>query len=280
MTGDPAVHMAARPGSSHFGHAPADVDRPEGVDHRNDLVPRRLANGDPSGFIDAALAAHEAAKGDRTTFVDGEFRELATSVRKWLALSSAKAIPTKNAIDSPDLCVPHTTVPIPIPVQRWKGRQDLVGSERPAVLIDAEHLPSHRLPHLLETVRAAYGSPVICRAYADWTRPELKSWFAHLRQCGVQPIHNFDTRDHSRSLVALALEALDVVERYGVTCAVLVGDLGTALPLVTRLKAAGVKVAVVGPASNPDDVRREADEFLDIASIGDTATRTGARHRA
>lgn len=61
---------------------------------------------------------------------------------------------------------------------------------------------------------------------------------------------------------------------------VLVGDLGAALPLVTRLKATGVKVAVIGPASNPDDVRRAVNEFVDLASLSETAMRIAGRHRA
>ncbi|MEO5663420.1 MAG: NYN domain-containing protein [Nocardioides sp.] len=226
--------------------------------------------------------AHEEARRDRSAVVDGEFKELATSVRKWLVLSGSKALSktaiskTAAAAERPDVRVSHETGRAPASLDH----EDAVAAERPALLIDAECVSSDRLPHVMEAVRAAYGRPLICRAYADWTKPELRAWFAQLRHLGIQPMQNFDTPDHSRSLVALAVDALDLVDHYAVTCAVLVGDLGAALPLVTRLKATGVKVAVIGPASNPDDVRRAVDEFVDIASLRETARRTGGRHRA
>ena len=270
------MRLAAHPGLVEGEHGPADVDHPADADHRHDALPRRPID-DPIHAIDDALAAHEEARRDRSAVVDGEFKELATSVRKWLVLSGSNASSktTPTAVQ-PDLHVSHETGR----ASAWLDREDAVAAERPALLIDAECVSSDRLPHVMEAVRAAYGRPLICRAYADWTKPELRAWFAQLRHLGIQPMQNFDTRDHSRSLVALAIDALDLVDHYAVTCAVLVGDLGAALPLVTRLKATGVKVAVIGPASNPDDVRRAADEFVDLDSLSGTAGRTGGRHRA
>lgn len=280
MTKESTMRLAAHPRSVEVEQAPADVDHPADADHRLDVLPRRPID-DPNNAIDDALAAHEEARRDRSA-VDGEFTELAMSVRKWLALSGSKTISkaamskTTATAEQPEVRVLHETGR----ASAWLDREDAVAAERPALLIDAEYLSSDRLPHVMEAVRAAYGRPLICRAYADWTKPELRAWFAQLRHLGIQPMQNFDTRDHSRSLVALAIDALDLVDHYAVTCAVLVGDLGAALPLVTRLKATGVKVAVIGPASNPDDVRRAADEFVDLASLSGTAGRTGGRHRA
>lgn len=283
MTGDPTTHeWAADAAASPLDHVSSDQDRPAGADDRIDVLPRRPTTRAARG-VEAAPVAHDALSGARN-FDDTEFKGLAASVRQWLALTRAKDIAATTPPDRVDrverLDVRATRDTVADP--RWQDLEDAVGSERPALLIDADHVTSDQLPHLLETVRAAYGGrPIIRRAYADWTRPELASWFAPLRQHGVQPIHNFDTHEHRRSLAALTLEALDIVENSAVTCVVLVGDLGAALPLLTRLKAKGVKVAVIGPASNPDDVRRAVDDFLDIASLNETAaTRARGRHRA
>lgn len=281
MTRESLMRLAAHPGSVEVEHAPGDLGHPADADHRHDALPRGPID-DPINAIDDALAAHEEARRDRSAVVDGEFEELATSVRKWLVLSrsnaSSKTTISKNTAtaERPDARVSHGSGR----ASAMLDRGDVVAAERPALLIDAEYLSSDRLPHVMEAVRAAYGRPLICRAYADWTKPELGTWFAQLRHLGIQPMQNFDTPDHSRSLVALAIDALDLVDHYAVTCAVLVGDLGAALPLVTRLRASGVKVAVIGPASNPDDLRRAVDEFVDIASLSGTATRTAGRHRA
>ncbi|WP_310529032.1 NYN domain-containing protein [Nocardioides sp.] len=225
---------------------------------------------------DSGVATPVEARSDRSPVDYTEFKELATAVRQWLVLARAKDAVASTPVVRAELRTPHPTVAD----VRWQDREEVVVTETPALLIDAAHLTSEGLPQLLETVRAAYGSPVICRAYADWTKPDLAAWFEPLRHYGVQPVHNFDTPDHSRSLVALTLEALEIVEKYAVTSLVLVGDFGAALPLVTRLKAAGVKVAVIGPASNPDDVRRDADEFVDIASLSQPAAASRGRHRA
>lgn len=281
MTRESLMHWAAHPRSVEVEHAPAHVNHPADADHRYEVLPRRPID-DPINAIDDALAAHEEARRDRSAVVDGEFTELAAAVRKWLALSGSKAI-SKAAMSKTTVTAEQPDLRVSREVGRasaWLGREDALVAERLALLIDAECVASDRLPHVMEAVRTAYGRPLICRAYADWTKPELRAWFAQLRHLGIQPMQNFDTRHHSRSLVALAIDALDLVDHYAVTCAVLVGDLGAALPLVTRLKATGVKVAVIGPASNPDDVRRAVDEFVDIASLGETATRTGGRHRA
>lgn len=285
MTGDPITpEWAADAAASPLDHVSvsSDQDRSAGAEHRIDVLPRRPTTDASRGVGESAPVAHDDLSGERS-FDDTEFKGLAASVRQWLALTRAKDIAATtppervDRVERLDVRATRDTVPDP----RWQDREDPVESERPALLIDADHVTSDQLPHLLETVRAAYGGPIIRRAYADWTRPELASWFAQLRQHGVQPIHNFDTHDHRRSLLALTLEALDIVERSAVTRVVLVGDLGAALPLLTRLKANGVKVAVIGPASNPDDVRRAADDFLDIASLNETAaTRARGRHRA
>ena len=136
-------------------------------------------------------------------------------------------------------------------------------------------------PSLLERARTTDGGPIICRAYADWADSDLAPWFAQLREHGVQAIHNFDTPEHRRGLAALMLDALDLVERHGVTSLVLVGDLGAALPLVTRLRSHGVTVALVGPVGTPEDLRRSVDDFVEVASLDGAAASTArGRHRA
>lgn len=271
----PEVDATASTGAPLFDPLRAVEDRSSVVHLSVDGLPRRPIR-DHGPVLDEDMATRVEAKVARTRGDYAEFTELAASVRRWLALSGARdASATRTS--APELQAPHHGASD----ASWHDRADLVARHRPALLIDAEHITSEALPLLLETVRAAYGSPGIRRAYADWTKPGRASWFAPLRQHGVQPIHNFDTPVHNRSLIALTLEALDLVERYAVTSLVLVGDLGPALPLVSRLKAAGVKVAVIGPATNPDDLQRDADEFLDIASLGHVAAPPArGRHQA
>ena len=81
---------------------------------------------------------------------------------------------------------------------------------------------------MLVAIRGAYRRPLMSRAYADWTDSHSGSCF-------------------EEAVIALSLDALDVVRDGGVTCVVIVGLLQPVLPLVSRLRAHGTRVVCVAP---------------------------------
>ncbi len=62
---------------------------------------------------------------------------------------------------------------------------------------------------------------------------------------------------------------------------VLVGDVGSAMPLLHRLREGGLEVIVAGPPATPLDIRGACTEFVDLRAL-ETAAPGGqpGRHRA
>jgi hypothetical protein len=152
---------------------------------------------------------------------------------------------------------------------------------RHAVLVLAGSVPASSYTRLVEHL-AGDGPPVLVRAIADWTRPEVDGWLPLLRRLGIPMRHHFRTRDtHDPALVALTVEALTLADTAQVEHLVLAGDVGAATPLVERLQERGIRVTGVGPARTPHEFRSACDDFWDLAGFetGD-GHRPSGRHRA
>ena len=113
------------------------------------------------------------------------------------------------------------------------------------------------------------GALNVCRAYADWNRADLGDWAGQMRREGLHSFHHFSD-DDDQALVAMAIDAVDIARDAAVDEVVIAGDLTSALPLVHRLHAAGVRVVAVGGGHTPHDVRAACHEFIDTASIDGT----------
>ena len=90
-----------------------------------------------------------------------------------------------------------------------------------------------------------------------------------MRREGLHSFHHFSD-DDDQALVAMAIDAVDIARDAAVDEVVIAGDLTSALPLVHRLHAAGVRVVAVGAGHTPHDVRAACHEFIDTASIDGT----------
>jgi hypothetical protein len=146
-------------------------------------------------------------------------------------------------------------------------------------LIDAQTTTPNDVAALFGAL-LGYGAVIVCRAYADWTNRDLRPWFTQLRQHDIQPVHHFATDQCDRTLVALTVDAVDLIRDSAVDVMVMVGDLGPALPLVNRLHAAGIRVLAVGPARTPHDFEAVCDEYIDLATLADAPSFAAGRHRA
>ena len=180
---------------------------------------------------------------------------------------------------------PHDDVPIHEPQapatfprlpQRATAETEQV--HRVAVLIDARRVSADAVTGLLQRL-GERGSVNVCRAYADWSRADLGDWVGQLRREGLHSFHQF-AEDDDQALVAMAIDAVDIARDAAVDEVVIAGDLTSALPLVHRLHAAGVRVVAVGSAHTPHDVRAACHEFIDTSTIDGTRVTQVGRHRA
>ena len=149
---------------------------------------------------------------------------------------------------------------------------------RVALLIDARRVPADVASALLARL-AERGAVNVCRVYADWHRADLGAWTGQMRREGLHSFHHFSD-DDDQALVAMAIDAVDVARDAAVDEVVIAGDLTSALPLVHRLHATGVRVVAVGAGLTPHDVRSACHEFIDTASIDGTVELPQGRHRA
>jgi len=199
-----------------------------------------------------------------------EHGELTSLVRRWMATgtqvqdrvrreSILRVAPEPERVDGDRVL----TFP-PLPQRTTGTKPDQVN--RVALLIDARRLSADVAAGLIARV-AERGSVNVCRAYADWSSTDLGDWASRMRREGLHSFHHFSDGDE-QALVAMAIDAVDIARDAAVDEVVIAGDLTSALPLVHRLHAAGVRVVAVGAAHTPHDVRAACDEFVDTEFIG------------
>ena len=152
---------------------------------------------------------------------------------------------------------------------------------RLGVLIHAETVaPEAWAP--LARVLGDLGEVAVARAYADWSAAAVAPWFPVLRRHRIQLRHQFRTRStQDPALVALAMDAPEFATDSAADGVVLVGDVGSSMPVVLRLREQGLAVVVAGPPSTPLDIRDACSDFVDLATLRPDGPdpRTG-RHRA
>lgn len=232
------------------------------------------------------------AAGDSTDVLATKEKDnsLSALVRQWMRTSEAVQRQSRPAGDDSPL-MPTWTPPQEDPPSDAGGltavataalprrrRQPVARpTRRLAVLIDAEATSAESADELFEAL-ADQGSVSVCRAYGDWTSPTSREWWpAPLRQHGIQPHHHFSQLQDHRSLVALAIDAVDLARESAVDVVVIVGDLVSLHPLMVRLNASGLQVFAFGTTPTPRDVRELCHEFVDLS--GDTSIETKGKHR-
>lgn len=152
---------------------------------------------------------------------------------------------------------------------------------RLGVLIHAETVaPDYWAP--LCRLLSERGEVSVVHAHADWSAAEVASWLPVLRRHGIQLRHQFRARTtQDPALIALTMDAVELVSSARLDGVVLVGDVGSAMPLLHRLREGGLDVIVAGPPATPLDIRGACTEFVDLRSL-ETAAAGGqpGRHRA
>lgn len=149
---------------------------------------------------------------------------------------------------------------------------------RVALLVDARRISAAAAAGLLRRL-GERGSVNVCRAYADWNSAHLGDWVGQMRREGMHSFHHF-AEDDDQALVAMTIDAVDIARDAGIDELVIAGDLTSALPLVHRLHAAGVRVVAVGSGHTPHDVRAACHEFIDTGTLDGSPVVAVGRHRA
>jgi uncharacterized LabA/DUF88 family protein len=146
-------------------------------------------------------------------------------------------------------------------------------SKRLAVLIDSDNTTARLTTELLAEI-ATYGTPMVKRAYGDWTTPQLAGWKDELLRHAIQPIQQFSyTRGKNSTDSALIIDAMDLLYSGNVEGFAIVSSDSDFTRLATRLRESGMTVYGLGRRNTPEAFVAACDRFiyLDRLSVEEQA---------
>lgn len=127
-----------------------------------------------------------------------------------------------------------------------------------AVLIDAENV-SHTLIRSILLRAACYGSLIVKRAFADWSRPGMRRFKTVLHHHAIEPVHLFSYTP--------GLNAMDLVNTGQFDGVCLVSSDSDLTPLAFCLRREGVRVYGFGARQTPRAFVAACSNFIYTDSI-------------
>lgn len=136
------------------------------------------------------------------------------------------------------------------------------GSNRLAVLIDAENASANLIEPLLEEI-AKYGTAYVKRIYGDWTSPQLNSWKTKLNKLAIQPIQQFRyTTGKNATDSALIIDAMDLLYTRNFDGFCIVSSDSDFTRLASRIRESGLVVYGFGEEKTPEAFVSACDRFI------------------
>jgi hypothetical protein len=135
-------------------------------------------------------------------------------------------------------------------------------SKRLAVLIDSDNTTASLTSAILAEI-ATYGTPMVKRAYGDWTTQQLAGWKDELLRHAIQPIQQFAyTRGKNSTDSALIIDAMDLLYSGNVEGFAIVSSDSDFTRLATRLRESGMTVYGLGRRNTPAAFVAACDRFI------------------
>ena len=141
---------------------------------------------------------------------------------------------------------------------------DIPKELRLAVLIDADNVPYSNIKGILEEM-AKYGTPIVKRIYADWTKPTVSGWKTVLLENAITPVQQYSyTSGKNATDSAMIIDAMDILYSNRMDGFCLVSSDSDFTKLATRLREAGMKVFGFGEKKTPTAFIAACDKFIYI----------------
>ncbi len=138
---------------------------------------------------------------------------------------------------------------------------------RLAVLIDAENTSALHAP-LVMARAAEFGKPTDCRAYGDWTTPQLTPWKKLLTPLGIRPQQHFRyVKGKNTSDAALIMDAMELSLTRAADGICIVSSDSDYIGLALRLRAAGLAVFGFGERATLREFVAACDDFVFLESV-------------
>jgi uncharacterized LabA/DUF88 family protein len=150
---------------------------------------------------------------------------------------------------------------------------DISKELRLAVLIDADNVPYSNIKGVLEEM-AKYGTPIVKRIYADWTKPTVSGWKNVLLENAITPVQQYSyTSGKNATDSAMIIDAMDILYSNRMDGFCLVSSDSDFTKLATRLREAGMKVFGFGEKKTPTAFIAACDKFIYIEILSIPAKR-------
>ncbi len=135
-------------------------------------------------------------------------------------------------------------------------------SQRLAVLIDAENARAADMPQVMGKI-ALLGRPTVCRAYGDWTTPQLTPWKKILEAFGIRTCQQFRHRKGKNSSDgALIMDAMELLYLEKVDAFCIVSSDCDFTGLAGRIQERGPMVYGFGEQNTMPAFVAACDEFF------------------
>ena len=151
-----------------------------------------------------------------------------------------------------------------------------------AMLIDADNAQLSKIEAIVLEV-SKFGRIVVKRAYANWTKENLKNWDVELRNQAIKPVHQVDyIKGKNATDMALIIDAMDFLYNSDYYGYAIVSSDSDFTPLATKLREAGKFVIGIGRKDTSSAFVKTCDTFVyledlqdntkDVVSISDVVT--------
>ncbi|MDO9437253.1 NYN domain-containing protein [Hydrogenophaga sp.] len=135
------------------------------------------------------------------------------------------------------------------------------------VLIDAENV-SHTLIRPILLRAACYGRLDVKRAFADWSRPEMRRFKDVLHQNAIEPVHLFSySRGKNAADITLCLNAMELVNTGQFDGVCLVSSDADLTPLAYCVRREGLRVYGFGGQQTPRAFVAACSSFIYTEAI-------------
>lgn len=148
---------------------------------------------------------------------------------------------------------------------------------RIAVLIDAENVSHTLIPAILLRC-ACYGTLVVKRAFADWSRAGMRNFRNVLNRNAIEAVHLVSyARGKNAADITLCLNAMELVHTGQFDAVCLVSSDSDLTPLAFALRRAGVRVYGFGGQQTPRAFVAACSCFIYTEGMGvGVGTRAGS----
>ncbi len=131
-----------------------------------------------------------------------------------------------------------------------------------ALLIDADNVASSSIKKIIETA-SDLGVVTYKRIYADWTKPNSRSWKDVLLEYSLTPIQQYAyTRGKNATDSAMIIDAMDILYTNKVDGFLLASSDSDFTRLAARLREAGMNVVGMGKSQTPKAFVASCNKFF------------------